>query len=55
VFKIESLDMSLCFACNLCLPAIDDFALIVNGSSVHSQDSATAISADHQYSSKDIY
>jgi hypothetical protein len=37
--------MSLCIACNLCLPAIDDYALIVNGSFVHYHYPATAISA----------
>jgi hypothetical protein len=47
--------MSLYIACNLCLLAIDDYALIVNGSYVHYHYPAIAISADHQYSSIDIY
>jgi hypothetical protein len=47
--------MSQSKACVLCLHAIDDIALIVNGSYVHYNLLATAISADHQCSSIDIY
>ena len=55
VYKKWVIIMSLCFACNLCLHAIDDFALIVNGSYVHYNLHATAISASHQCSSNNIY